>query len=512
MERKRTSASRVTCAVALVLTALFLAVSLHAQETRGRITGRVTDTTKAAIPGASVTVTDAVERHDRLLDDQQRGPVPGQLPAPRHLPGRRSRSRASRSTSRTRSSSRSTRPATWPSCSRSGASRRRSASPPRAPPLNTSDANMGFTVDQKRLAELPLIHGDPYKIMGLATGLAHSGDQRLDRPYEPTHIVGYAYDGTRSNRSDLLIDGAPSTSTANPNEVIATYVPPSDLVQEFKVQTATFDAQFGNTEGGVTSIEHQVRDEPLPRLGLLLRRAEEPGRERLLRERERPGAPRHLLEPARLHPHRPGPHPGPLRREGQDLLHGRLRAHQGRAPALRRRGRLVGPDRGAAQRRLLRLLVEHHDLRPAHPRPQRQRSSSGQPFPGNIIPANRISPVSKAILEYYSLPKNPGLNGNIYDSTLPETADYSTFTGRLDQKISNNNKMFVRYSWYNRDSIYNEYLGSPGLGHLVPVPVVPGRDRRRARLQPDDRPERPLRLQPLRAQLGPASRTRGTST
>ena len=120
--------------------------------------------------------------------------------------------------------------------------------------LNTSDANLGFTVDQRRIAELPLIHGDPYKIMGLATGLAHSGSQRLDRPYEPTHIVGYAYDGTRSNRSDLLIDGAPSTATANANEVIATYVPPSDLVQEFRVQTATFDSQFGNTEGGVTSI------------------------------------------------------------------------------------------------------------------------------------------------------------------------------------------------------------------------------------------------------------------
>ena len=72
--------------------------------------------------------------------------------------------------------------------------------------------------------------------------------------------------------------------------------------------------------------------------------------------------------------------------------------------------------------------------------------------------------MSKAILDYYSLPKNPGLNGNIYDSTLPETADYNSFTGRLDQKISNNNKMFVRYSWYNRDSIYNEYLDSAASG------------------------------------------------
>lgn len=51
MERKRISATRATCAVALVLAALFLAGSLHAQETRGRITGRVTDTTKAPVPG-----------------------------------------------------------------------------------------------------------------------------------------------------------------------------------------------------------------------------------------------------------------------------------------------------------------------------------------------------------------------------------------------------------------------------------------------------------------------------
>ena len=36
--------------------------------------------------------------------------------------------------------------------------------------------------------------------------------------------------------------------------MIASYVPPTDITQEFKVQTSTYDSQFGNTEGGVTSI------------------------------------------------------------------------------------------------------------------------------------------------------------------------------------------------------------------------------------------------------------------
>lgn len=120
--------------------------------------------------------------------------------------------------------------------------------------LQTATASMGQAIDGRRVAELPLVHGDPYTLIGLAPGAAFARDPRLDRPFEPTHIVGYSMDGTRANRSDLTIDGVPSTSTANAFEVIASYVPPADAIQEFKIQTATFDAQFGNTEGGVTSI------------------------------------------------------------------------------------------------------------------------------------------------------------------------------------------------------------------------------------------------------------------
>src|SRR5436190_17734646 len=122
------------------------------------------------------------------------------------------------------------------------------------PPLNVSDPNLGQTIDRKRVDELPSVHGDPYYLINLTPGVAYTGSTRLDRPFEPTHIANFAMGGARGIRSDLLIDGAPSTATANANEVIASYVPPTDTTQEFKVQTATYDAQFGNTEGGVTSI------------------------------------------------------------------------------------------------------------------------------------------------------------------------------------------------------------------------------------------------------------------
>src|SRR6187397_538647 len=58
MKRIRTRAGFVVGAVVLVLTTPGLTARLNAQETRGKIAGRIADTSKAILPGATVTVTD----------------------------------------------------------------------------------------------------------------------------------------------------------------------------------------------------------------------------------------------------------------------------------------------------------------------------------------------------------------------------------------------------------------------------------------------------------------------
>jgi hypothetical protein len=437
--------------------------SLQAQEVRGRITGRVSDTTKAAIAGATVTVTDVARGTAVSSMTSSEGLfqvnylLPGTYQVSVELTGfkKHIQDKVLLQISETRD---------LPIVLEVGGVEEAVSVTAEAASLNTSDASMGFTVDAKRLGELPLIHGDPYKIMGLATGLAHSGDQRLDRPYEPTHIVGFAYDGTRSNRSDLLIDGVPSTSTANANEVIASYVPPSDLVQEFKVQTATFDAQFGNTEGGVTSMS--IKSGTNRYHGSVYYFAEPKG----LAANDYFGNARGQERPD-TSSNRPGfTLTGPVRIPG--LYDGRDKTFftVGYERIKDVRPRFDAPADSWVPTEALRngdfsaysSNIKIYD--PLTRVPTGNGQYTGQAFPGNIIPANRISPVSRAILDYYSLPKTSGLPGNIYDSTLAETADYSTFTARLDQRISGSNKMFARYSWYNRDSNYNEYLDSAASG------------------------------------------------
>jgi hypothetical protein len=332
--------------------------------------------------------------------------------------------------------------------------------------LNTENASVAQTLDNKRISELPLAKGDPYKLMGTSTGVAHTGSQRLDRPFEPTHIVGYAVDGTRGNRSDLTIDGAPSTSTANANEVIASYVPPSDIVQEFKVQTATFDAQFGNTEGGVTSISIKSGTNSFH------------------------GTTYYYTEPLSLAANDAfGKARGQAKVDTQSKRFGGSVSGPVRFPWL-----YNGKDKSF-------FLFGYEGIRDKRPRfdasnvwvptaalrngdftgtgvtiwdPTSRINTGTVASPvwtaqtsWTQIPAGRISPVAKAILGYYSLPKVSGstLNGNIFDSTLSERTDpYTNWTFRVDQNLTSNNRLFVRGSRYDRLSIYNDYLDSQATG------------------------------------------------
>src|SRR5688572_176681 len=246
----------ISRAIALVAGAWVLAgtaVPAFAQDSRGTITGTVRDSSKGVVPGATVTVTNEAMGNPISVVTNQDGYfqapylIAGNYKVEVELSGFK---KYVRDNVEVRIADRLELEITL----EVGGTVEEVTVAASTPLLETTNASRGNVVDSRRVAELPTPHGDPYALIGLAAGVSYTGSLRLDRPFEPTHIVGYAMDGTRGNRSDLTIDGIPSTATANANEVIASSVPPPDTVQEFKVQTATFDAASGNTEGGVTNL------------------------------------------------------------------------------------------------------------------------------------------------------------------------------------------------------------------------------------------------------------------
>ena len=75
-------------------------------------------------------------------------------------------------------------------------------------------------------------------------------------------------------------------------------------------------------------------------------------------------------------------------------------------------------------------------------------------FPGNIIPTSRISPISRALLDYYPTPNQPtsSLANNYLGVNLDRT-DKNQFTTRIDYVESSKSTWYGRYSWTHEDAL-----------------------------------------------------------
>ena len=81
---------------------------------------------------------------------------------------------------------------------------------------------------------------------------------------------------------------------------------------------------------------------------------------------------------------------------------------------------------------------------------------TGQPFPGNVIPANRISPTAQKIMNYFwPLPNLAGVTSQggygVFQQYMPETRKRERFDFRVDQEAGAKNTIFARASYQLRD-------------------------------------------------------------
>ena len=72
---------------------------------------------------------------------------------------------------------------------------------------------------------------------------------------------------------------------------------------------------------------------------------------------------------------------------------------------------------------------------------------TGEPFPGHVIPADRLSPAGLAYLELYQLPTHTPSSGcSNYTQTVPTPVNWDQINARVDWNISNSTRAMVRYT------------------------------------------------------------------
>jgi hypothetical protein len=459
------SPRRRTCAIAICTLWIALAGMASAQEARGTITGTVRDTSRSVIPGVSVTVTNlAMGTSVSVVTNDA-----GLFEAPYLIPG------TYRVATELSGFKKNVRDVDVRVNDRLeldivlevGATEETVTVTAETPLLQTANASMGQVVDARRIMELPTPHGDPFALIGLSGGVSFTGSQRLDRPFEPTHIVGYAMDGTRGNRSDVTIDGVPSTATANAGEVIASFVPPADLVQEFKVQTATFDASFGNTEGGVTNLSIKSGTNAFHGTAYIQKSPKN------LFANDFFANMNHVPLADFSYNRYGGTAGGPMLLPGYNgrgktfFMYGFEGIHEARP---RNNGTPTVPTEAMRKGDFSALLAIGSQYQIYNPFTRRAVGSGRyqeDPFPNNIIPENLINPVAKAILQYIALPKTPGKadgTDNFQNPALLERIPYASNTIRIDHVVSPKQRLFGRVSWYDRNSNYNNYFDNLSTG------------------------------------------------
>lgn len=121
-----------------------------------------------------------------------------------------------------------------------------------APLLESATADRGGVVDRQRVTELPLNWRNPFMLGAMMSGVTFRGQSRWQRPFDNGAIAEWSVNGSRRMQNEFLMDGAPNNGQAGGNNIA--YVPIVDAVQEFKMQSNTYDAQYGHTAGGIMNV------------------------------------------------------------------------------------------------------------------------------------------------------------------------------------------------------------------------------------------------------------------
>ncbi len=238
----------------LTIAALALAALAHAQESRGTIVGRITDQSGAAIAGAEVRATNLATNVTATSKSNEQGNfvlpylLPGDYTVHSTLAGFKKFVREGLQMRIGDTVELNIQMQVGDAAESVEVSSENVL-------LSTAEASLGQVIDSRRVVDLPSFGGSPMLLVELAPGVVNSTDMRLAKggSFSINKNSQFATDGGGNYNNEFTLDGVPNTQ-AEGGSVRVGFIPPSDAVLEFKVQTASFDASVGHTVGALVNV------------------------------------------------------------------------------------------------------------------------------------------------------------------------------------------------------------------------------------------------------------------
>ena len=339
-----------------------------------------------------------------------------------------------------------------------------------APLLESDTATLGQTIDNSTIVNLPLNGRNSYAFATLVPGVRAA-----------LSFTGVAYsfytdqfvsiNGSRPNQNLFLLDGGANSNAAfnGPG-----FYPSVDLVQEYKVETNNYSAQFTDTTGGVVNVitksgTNQIhgdlfeflRNSKLVATNFFLNQA---GQSKGAFTFNQFGA---TIGGPVVIPHVYNGH----NRTFFFFSYEGLRWVQAYPVTASLPTNLQRVGDFSATRNQSGQSISIYDPASTVANPSAPGTYTRTAFPGNRIPASRQDPVALAILQHLPLANLPGAaftgaNNFTSDSSAPLVKD--AYSPRFDHSFNDSNKLFARASINQTDT------GRPllyGKDYLVATPI-----------------------------------------
>lgn len=408
-----------------LLTFLLLTTSAaFAQVDRATLSGTVRDSSGAPLPGAAVTVTNVATN----VSSEQRTGDAGAFLIVNLIPGRYQVS------VELASFKRSVQTVTLEVAQRAsvdvtlevGTVTEAVTVTESAPQLKPSDATLGAVIPQSQVANLPLAIRNWDDLLALVPGVQQDRYTEQGGGTSFGRTGGVNVHGARALQNNFLLDGVDNNSISENVQELTTQVsrPSVDAIQEFKVITSPYSAEYGRSPGAAVSVSTKSGTNSLH--GTFYEYFRNQAMDGVDFFTKRAGAAK-----ADNKQNQPGFNVG--------------------GPIIRNRAFFFLDYEGTritrGQTRLTRVPTE--DERAGIFTSAVIDPLTGQPFPNNRIPQNRIDPYAAAILDLVPLPNQSGANNFFRTANLIDNSD--RVLARADWRPGASDSVFVRYIYSNRD-------------------------------------------------------------
>nr|WP_184252560.1 TonB-dependent receptor [Granulicella mallensis] len=446
----------------ICLLTFFLSACCGAQEYRGTITGRVTDQSGAVIPKAAITAVGPQQTYHAVTSANGEYTIPYvQLGVYRVSAKAPDFGEVTKSNINIEVSSK----INLNFALQVGGVSESVVVSADAVGLNTDDASGGTVMDPEKVQNLPLNGRQVYGLLSLVPGVKNYATTGAQQATGQDESNAYSINGQSGNYNQFSLNGASVSQQGGGGSGTWNISPSVDAVEEFKVMTNTYDAQYGREAGGtVNTVLKSGTDQfhgtvyDFWRNSILdanYYQLNQQGQSKAFHNQHQFG----------------GTVGGPILHK-KLYFFGSYEGWREVYPVAVVTGTvtpdmLPGPDGSVNLTNYLANTSAHNIYDPltTHcvvPGQNPCESYARNPFPNNTIPANRISQIGLNILKLWPHPNVPGNTySNNYIGDNPGRFQYNQPIVRVDYAFSDRTRMYGMFAWWSGTSDSNS-SGLPG--------------------------------------------------